>query len=188
MMTLKEMVLKNRSYRRFFQEKKITIEQLKHLIEVARLTPSAANRQPYKFKLICDEKMNETIYSCVKWAGYLKDWEGPKEGERPTGYIVMASLNEVSAECDAGILGQTILLAAVEMGLGGCFMGSIDRERIAECIELPSEYKVVYVLALGYPKEEIVIEDIPEDGNIKYYRDENEVHHVPKKRLEDILL
>lgn len=187
-MTLKEMVLKNRSYRRFFQEKKITTDQLKSLIEVARLTPSAANRQPYKFKLICDEKMNENIYSCVKWAGYLKDWEGPKEGERPTGYIVMAAPNEVSAECDAGILGQTILLAAVEMGLGGCFMGSIDREQIAKWIGLSSEYKVVYVLALGYPKEEIVIEDIHADDDIKYYRDENEVHHVPKKMLEDILL
>lgn len=187
-MTLKEMVLKNRSYRRFFQEKKITTDQLKSLIEVARLTPSAANRQPYKFKLVCDEKMNENIYSCVKWAGYLKDWEGPKEGERPTGYIVMAAPNEVSAECDAGILGQTILLAAVEMGLGGCFMGSIDREQIAKWIGLSSEYKVVYVLALGYPKEEIVIEDIHADDDIKYYRDENEVHHVPKKMLEDILL
>ena len=112
-MKIKEMVLKNRSYRRFFQEKKITTDQLKNLIEVARLTPSAANRQPYKFKLISDETMNEKIYSCVKWAGYLKDWDGPQEGERPTAYIVMAAPNAVSAECDAGILGQTILLAAV---------------------------------------------------------------------------
>jgi len=185
---LKEIVLKNRSYRRFYQEKKITMEQLKDFIDIARLTPSAANRQPYKFKLICDEEMNCKIFDCVHWAGYLKDWEGPKEGERPSAYIVMAAPNEVHAECDAGIIGQTILLSAVEMGLGGCFMGSIDRERIAQLIALPKTYKVVYVLALGVPKEEVVIEDIPQEGDIKYYRDENAVHHVPKKMLDALLL
>ena len=185
---LEELVRKNRSYRRFYQDKKITREQLIELVKLARITPSAANRQPFRYKLVSDEAECEKVFDCLGFAGYLKDWDGPEDGEKPTGYIIMLSDNNVNAEVDAGIAGQTMLLAAVEKGLGGCFFGNVKRDVLSKRLNLPEGSKIVYVIALGYPKEEVVIEDIPGDGDIKYYRDENKVHHVPKKRLEDIIL
>lgn len=86
---IKELVKKNRSYRRFYQDKKLTKQQLMELVEVARLTPSAANRQPFKYRIVCDEEENEKVFRLLGFAGYLKDWDGPSEGEKPTGYIVI---------------------------------------------------------------------------------------------------
>ena len=82
---IKELVKKNRSYRRFYQEKKLTRQQLMELVETARLTPSAANRQPFKYRIVCDEEENEKVFRLLGFAGYLKDWDGPSEGEKPTG-------------------------------------------------------------------------------------------------------
>ena len=109
-------------------------------------------------------------------------------GEKPTGYIVITCPANVNDEVDAGIVGQTMLLAATEAGFGGCFFGNVKRNELKTQLNIPSELKIVYVIAFGYPKEEVVLEDIPADGDIKYYRDENQVHHVPKKRIEDIVL
>ena len=110
------------------------------------------------------------------------------QGEKPTGYIVITSPANVNDEVDAGIVGQTMLLAATEAGFGGCFFGNVKRDELKAQLNIPSELKIVYVIAFGYPKEEVMLEDIPADGDIKYYRDENQVHHVPKKRIEDIVL
>lgn len=185
---IKELVKKNRSYRRFYQEKKLTRQQLMELVETARLTPSAANRQPFKYRIVCDKEENEKVFRLLGFAGYLKDWDGPSEGEKPTGYIVITCPENVNDEVDAGIVGQTMLLAATEAGFGGCFFGNVKRNELKAQLNIPSELKIVYVIAFGYPKEEVVLEDIPADGDIKYYRDENQVHHVPKKRIEDIVL
>ena len=174
--------------RRFYQEKKLTRQQLMELVETARLTPSAANRQPFKYRIVCDEEENEKVFRLLGFAGYLKDWDGPSEGEKPTGYIVITCPANVNDEVDAGIVGQTMLLAATEAGFGGCFFGNVKRDELKTQLNIPSELKIVYVIAFGYPKEEVVLEDIPADGDIKYYRDENQVHHVPKKRIEDIVL
>ena len=174
--------------RRFYQEKKLTRQQLMELVETARLTPSAANRQPVRYKLVCDEVMNEKVFECLGWAGYLKDWAGPVKGERPSAYIIMATDKNAKAECDEGIIGQTILLAAVEKGMGGCFLGNVNRAKLAGVIGLSDDMKIDYCIALGYPKEEVVLEDIPDGGDIKYYRDANQVHHVPKIKLDDLIL
>ena len=131
---------------------------------------------------------NEKVFRLLGFAGYLKDWDGPSEGEKPTGYIVITCPANVNDEVDAGIVGQTMLLAATEAGFGGCFFGNVKRDELKTQLNIPSELKIVYVIAFGYPKEEVVLEDIPADGDIKYYRDENQVHHVPKKRIEDIVL
>ena len=137
---------------------------------------------------MCDDEENEKVFRLLGFAGYLKDWDGPSEGEKPTGYIVITSPANVNDEVDAGIVGQTMLLAATEAGFGGCFFGNVKRDELKVQLNIPSELKIVYVIAFGYPKEEVVLEDIPADGDIKYYRDENQVHHVPKKRIEDIVL
>lgn len=183
-----ELVKKNRSYRRFYQEKKVTREQLTGLVDIARLTPSAANRQPFRYRIVCDDAENEIVFKNIGFAGYLKDWDGPDEGEKPTGYIIIVSDEKVNAEVDAGIVGQTMLLAAVEQGLGGCYFGNVKRDELSKELKLPEGSKIVYVIAFGYPKEEVVIEEIPGNGDIKYYRDEKCVHHVPKKRLADVLI
>ncbi|MCR5324501.1 MAG: nitroreductase family protein [Lachnospiraceae bacterium] len=184
---LHDLVLKNRSYRRFYEDVAIDRETLIELVDMARNTPSAANKQPIRYKIVNDKAGCDKIFPNIGWAGYLKDWPGPEEGERPAAYIIMAVSADANATIDEGIAGQTILLGAVEKGLGGCFLGNIKKDRIAECISLPANMKIDYVIALGKPKETVVLEDIKDD-DIKYYRDEEGVHHVPKRTLEQVLL
>ena len=160
------------------------------LVETARLTPSAANRQPVRYKLVCDEVMNEKVFECLGWAGYLKDWDGPVEGERPAAYIVMAEDLNVGKNLvhDQGIAAQTILLGAVEKSYGGCMIYTVKRSELASIIKLPANLEIVLVLALGVPVEEVVIEPLPSNGDIKYWRDEEHIHHVPKRDLKDIVV
>jgi len=185
---IKELTLKNRSYRRFYEDKKISMDTLKELVEIAHNTPSAANKQPLRYKLVNDEASNEKVFECLGWAGYFKDWNGPKKGERPTGYVIIITKAGVNSSWDEGIAGQTMLLAATEMGMGGCFIGNVDREKLAATIGLSQDMVIKLVIAFGYPKEEVVLEEITADGDYKYYRDQNQVHHVPKVKVEDIIL
>ncbi len=185
---LKELVLRNRSYRRFYQDREIEYKQLRALIDTARLTASAANRQPLRYILSNEAGKNEIIFKCLGWAGYLKDWDGPGEGEKPSAYVIMVAPKDANAAHDEGISGQTILLAAVEQGFGGCIFANVDRKMLQEGLKLDENYIIKLVIALGYPKEEIVIEEVTKDDDIKYYRDENQVHHVPKIRLDDLIL
>jgi nitroreductase len=189
-MNFKELVTQNRSRRRFIQNQPIEMETLRELVELARLCPSGSNRQPLKFLLINIPEENATVFQHVGWAGYLKDWEGPVEGERPSAYIIILgdkTLNKVFG-VDHGIAAQTIMLGAVEKGLGGCILGSINEDSLAEALDIPDEYEILLVLALGTPKEEVVIDPVGPDGDIKYWRDKKEIHHVPKRSLEEIIL
>jgi nitroreductase len=185
---LKELVQKNRSYRRFFEEKEITKQQLLELIDIARQTPSGANRQPTRFMISYEKEKNDKIFPTLGWAGYYKDWNGPEEGERPSAYIVMISPKNVNAAHDEGIIGQTILLSAVEQGLGGCFIGNVDREKLSMELNVPEGYDVKLVIALGVPKENVRLEEILKDGDIHYYRDEEKTQHVPKICLKDLVI
>ncbi|WP_016777892.1 nitroreductase family protein [Anaerophaga thermohalophila] len=189
MNNLKDLVRRNRSYRRFYQDITIPEYVLESLVDLARLSPSARNAQTLKYFISCDAKTNELIFPHLSWAGYLKDWDGPAQGERPSAYIVI--LNDVNISdtyfCDDGIAAQSILLGAVEQGLGGCIIGSVDRLKLQKALKLPRHLKIVEVIALGKPREEVVIEDVKDD-NIKYWRDENQVHHVPKRSLEEIIV
>jgi len=187
---LKDLILKNRTYRRFYEDVKISKEELLDLIELSRISSSGANLQPLKFILSTDEKKNSLIFNQLKWAAYLRDWDGPKEGERPTGYIIMLSDNNINKNLlwDSGISAQSILLGAVEKGYGGCQFGGINKPVLRNELNIPENFEIIMVIALGKPKEEVVLEDIKEDGSIRYYRDENGVHHVPKRKLEDLIL
>ena len=187
---IKDLVKKNRSYRRFDESKTITKSQLLDLVDLARLSPSAANRQPLKYILSYKDGMNEKIFSTLSWAGYLKDWNGPAEGERPAAYIVILGDKNITENfgIDAGISAQSILLGAVEKGLGGCIFGSVSRGTLKNLLNLPSQYEVLLVVALGYPIEKVQIDDLGENGNIKYWRDDKRVHHVPKRSLSEIII
>ncbi len=184
----KDLVKKTRSYRRFDETKRISAEELREFVEIARLTPSGGNLQPLRFITVSDEAKCAEVFPTLMWAAYLKDWKGPSEGERPTGYVIILAPAGQHRGVEEGICGQTIMLAAAEKGIGGCFFGSIIRKELAKVIEIPEGYEVKYILALGYPTEEVVIDEISIGDDIKYYRDEQDVHHVPKIKTDEILV
>ncbi|HAF31306.1 MAG TPA: nitroreductase [Bacteroidales bacterium] len=186
---LKDLILKNRSYRRFYQDYKISIEDLTELVDLARLSASGRNLQALKYYLSADSSTNEKIFSTLAWAGYLKNWDGPEEGERPSGYIIILGDTRLTNNfmCDHGIASQSMLLGAVEKGLGGCIFASVKREKLKELLKLEDYFEVLLVLAIGKPKEKVVVEDVIDD-DIKYYRDENQIHHVPKRSLDEIII
>lgn len=185
---LKELIEKNRSYRRFYEEKPIDRNTLEEFINIARITPSGANLQPTRYIISNTKEENALIFSCLRWAAYYKDWDGPEEGERPSAYIIMLLPEKAEAMWDEGIKGQTILLAAAEKGIGGCFIANIDKKMFTEKISIPNGYKVDLVIALGYPKENVILHDVSAEDDIKYYRDKDGNQHVPKIRLEDLII
>lgn len=187
---LKELLLKSRSYRRFDQNYEIDYSELAELVELARYVPSTVNSQPLKFKIVNTPEENEKVFECLAWAGLLKDWSGPSEGERPTAYVIILCDLSVGSDkrYDDGICAQTIMLGAAEKGLGGCMFGSIKCEKLAEKLGIDREkYSIDLVLALGKPVEEVKIVDLPESGSTAYYRDENAIHYVPKRSLDDLI-
>ncbi|MFH1723761.1 MAG: nitroreductase family protein [Elusimicrobiota bacterium] len=187
---IERLVRRNRSYRRFKQEVAVERSVLRELVDLARLSASAMNLQPLRFILACEPEKNRRVFPHLRWAGFLKDWPGPAEGERPSAYIVI--LNDTglagSCGCDHGIAAQSILLGASERGLGGCMIGSIDKKGLREALDIPPRYDIVLAVALGETNEKVVIEEAGPDGDTKYYRTADGVHHVPKRSLDDIIL
>lgn len=186
-----DLVRKTRSIRRFNEHRKITADTLTQLVDLGRLSASAANRQPLKYILSCDPEINDKIFPCLGWAAYLKDWNGPEKGERPAAYIIMLGDTAISHEfwCDHGIAGQSILLGASEMGLGGCFIGAINKEKLREVLVIAPELTIMMVIAIGEPAENVIIESTTDtNGNIRYWRDDSGVHHVPKRPLDEIIV
>ena len=188
-MTIRELIEKNRTYRRFYQDVEVSLQSLRELIDLARLSSTGGNLQSLKYVLSQTLEMNKQIFKTLKWAGYLKDWEGPEEGERPSAYVVMLHDQRISKGFfwDHGIAVQSILLGATEQGLGGCQFNSVDRVALAQELNLPEHFEIVTVIALGKPKEEVVIERLGDSGDIKYWRDEQGIHHVPKRSLDDLI-
>ena len=188
-MNFKDLIRKNRSYRRFDASASISEDVLIGLIKLARITPSSSNRQPLKYVLSCSREWNAKIFECLAWAGSLADWPGPKESERPTGYIVILSDTQISEpkDTDVGIVAQTILLGAVDAGLGGCMLGSVKRNELAQILGLPEHLHISLVVALGKPVEKVTLVDAEPGGPIKYYRDEAQNHYVPKRKLDELI-
>ncbi len=184
------LVKTNRSCRRFDNSYKIDTTTLEQFVELARNCGSAANMQPLKYIISTDEKKNDEIFSCLGWAAYLKDWKGPVKEERPTGYFVIMGDQTIAKKfwCEHGIASQTMLLGARAMGLGGCMFGAINIKKLKGFLNIEDHLDVKLVLALGKPVETIQIDELGDDGNIKYWRDENQIHHVPKRKLNDIII
>ncbi len=186
---IEELVKKTRSIRRF-KEERIDRETLLYLVNIARFSASGANLQPLKYIISCEEKMNSAVFPFLKWAGYIRDWKGPRKGERPSAYIIVIGDRSISGTfgCDHGIATQNILLAAFEIGLGCCIIGAVDRKSLSSILRIPEHYEILHVIALGKPGEEIVIEKMNKGDSVEYWRDENGIHHVPKRALEDIII
>ncbi len=188
---LYDLLIKNRSYRRFDESFEVTSDLLCELVELARITPSSVNWQPLRFALINDRELNAAIFDNLAWAGLLKDWKGPEAGERPSAYVVILTDTTVAKnmKTDVGIVAQTIMLGAVEKGLGGCMIGSVNRENVYDILKIDRErYTIDLVLALGKPVETVKIVDLSDDGCTNYYRDENGVHYVPKRSVDDLIV
>lgn len=187
---IRDLAKNNRSYRRFFENIPVSKETLWELVDCARLSASGANKQPLKYIVSCEQNINEKIFSTLVWAGYLPEWLGPIAGERPAAYIIILLDKKISVKggIDCGIAAQSIMLGAVEKDLGGCMLAGIHRDKLCAVLNLPDRYDILLVLALGKPKEEVVIEEIEAGQDIKYWRDAQQVHHVPKRKLADIII
>ncbi|MCX6223727.1 MAG: nitroreductase family protein [Bacteroidia bacterium] len=186
---LKDLVLKNRSYRRFDGKTAVSQETMEQLVDLARICPSSRNQQALKFMTVNSPHQGNLIFPCLAWAGYLKDWDGPVAAERPSAYIIILGDTRIGSkfETDLGICAQTILLGAVEMDLGGCIIGSIKRDALRTLFAIPDHLEILQVLAIGKPVEKVVFEPV-KDGDIRYWRDLDQTHHVPKRSLSDILI
>ncbi len=194
-MKFKDLVLETRSYRRFYQDQKISTAQLQELVDLARLSASPRNQQALKFMLIENEKQCQLLFPLLGWASGLPAWDGPAEGERPAAYIIILGDNSLIPqgkstfhEAAYGIAAQSIMLGATEIGFGGCIIVSIQRKPLREAFQIPDNLEILAVLALGMPKEIVAIEEMPKCGDYNYRRDENGMHFVPKRCLHDLIL
>lgn len=184
----KDLVLRTRSYRRFFQDIPVPTEILREVIDLSRYASSGSNLQILRYLLSNEGEKNQRIFKTLRWAGYLKEWPGPNEGERPTAYIIMLKEKKQPVFWDHGLAAQIILLGLTEKGYGACQLSNIDREALRGELQIPEEYEILMVIAIGKPKEIVVLEELTEVGDMRYWRDEQGVHHVPKRALEDIIL
>ena len=188
-MNLEEIFTKARSYRRFYQNELIEQSVLKKFVNLARLSSSAKNVQPLKYYISNDNKQNEDIFKCLTWAGYLTNWDGPEEGEKPSAYIVIVGDKRIAENIkwDDSIAAHSILLGATEKGFGGCIIAAINKDELKAKLKLTEDYNPMLVVALGKPKEIVIIDEI-QDGKYKYWRDDAQNHHVPKRSLDEIII
>lgn len=189
---IRDLVEKSRSYRVFDESYKLKRKDLVELIDLARFSPCGKNSQYLRFIPIYNEDILNKIYPYLTWAAYLKDWNGPTKGERPTGIILIVSkegtLTDPILSCDMGIASQSIMLGAVEKNLGGCMIRALNRKRITQILNLSKDYTIHIALAIGKPGQKIIIEDIYEDDDIKYWMDNDKTHHVPKIVINDLII
>ncbi|MCD7834933.1 MAG: nitroreductase family protein [Lachnospiraceae bacterium] len=192
-MNLKDLVKANRSYRGYDESRRVTREELLEMIDCARLTASSVNQQPLRYYLAYEKEETDRIQPLTKWARGLPQMELPHPGMCPTAFIVICQdirvfESQTRFSRDVGIVAQTILLAATEMGLGGCMIGNFSPAKISEALQLPAYLAPLLVVAIGKPAETVVMTEIGPDEPTNYYRDENDVHYVPKRRLEDLVI
>ena len=189
---IKGLVGKTRSYRRFDEADRIPRDVLVDLVDTARMVASAGNRQPLKYAIVSDPDACERLFGCCTWAAQLKDWAGPQVGERPTGFIVICKDTDIHPNLyrfqrDVGIVAQTMLLTAVEMGLGGCMIGDFSGDALHAALGLDESIRPLLIVAVGKPDETVILTDVA-DGKTASYRDEQDRHYVPKRALADIVL
>ena len=189
---LKELVLQNRSYRGFDAKYHFSEQQLRELVDHARLSPSSVNAQPFRYYLSWEAEEVARLNPLTNWAKGLPQLTLPHPGMEPTGFIIICQ-DMVWGESiaryqkDIGIVAQTILLAAAEQQLGGCMIGNFSPRAVKEALELSEGLEPVLIIALGKPAERVVLTEVGEDGSVAYYRDDEDVHYVPKRRLDDTI-
>jgi nitroreductase len=187
---IKDCLLSNRSYRRFDNSRLVEYSVLTELVNLTRFCASAMNKQSLRYRIVHIQGECDKIFPHLKWAGFLQNWEGPTESERPVAYLVQCLDTNCSsslASCDAGLHLEAITLGMTALGLGGCIIKAFNGTKISEILSLPKNILPQYVLAIGYPIEIVVIDEMT-DGDFKYWRDKDNIHHVPKRSLKDIII
>ncbi len=191
----KALITANRTYRRFDASRAVGRGQLLQLVDLARMCASGRNLQPLRYRLVTEAAELDAVFETLKWAGYYTDWDGPSQQERPTAYMVQCLDTDLTANplCDEGLQLEAITLGACTMGLGNCIVKSFSPEHISRSLNLPANLKPVYVLALGYPAEEVRLVDLSDSEAssteaYKYYRDSDGVHTVPKRTTEQLVV
>lgn len=183
-----EIALKRRAIRRF-KNIPLPYEILEKCVDAARLAPSAANRQPLEYIIVDDEQLLPKVFDTLKWAAYIRPAGDPPPAHRPMAYIVVLIKRGVGYETlenyDAGLAVENMILVALEEGIGSCCNSSININGLRELLNIPEDYIISLVLALGYPDESPVVEEFREPP--KYWQDKDNVLHVPKRGLKDIL-
>ncbi len=189
-MDVRELTLRNRSYRRFHQDVPVDMQTLRELVDLARISQSPWNQQAIKFLLCNRPEVNAEIFKHLVWASRMPEWPGPAEGERPAAYIIVVADKELGKvfNYDHVVAGTSILLGAVERGLGGCLVGAFSQKKMQATLKLGERYVPLLAIALGKPNERIVLDEVGPDGNTAYWNDEQGVHHVPKRSLDDLIL
>jgi nitroreductase len=177
----------NRRSIRFFTPTPVPKDILKKCVDAARLSPSGANRQPLKFIIIHDLSLVKQTFALTRWAGHLPDYS-PTQAEMPMAYIAILLDTTIQQRPghDAGIAAMSISLVADEAGLGTCMLGSVDREQLRPLLNIPENLDILMLVAIGYTKTKPVLDKVKE-GDIKYWLDEAETLHVPKRALDDVL-
>lgn len=189
-MDFKALVKRARSVRRFDNSHKLNRDILMSIVDTARYAPSARNGQTLKYMLIDAESECERLFPLLRWAGYLADWDGPEESERPVAYIVLLHDKTLGAynAIDAGLTTQCMVLAAAEQGLATCIIGAMERENVIKTLAIDTDrYDMIHIIALGKGVETVIVEDMM-DGDIKYWRDDSAVHHVPKRTIDEVII
>ena len=189
-MKIYDVITSRRTIRKFTQ-KPVELSILKKMVDAGRLAPSAGNKQPLEYIITLDENIREKIFPNVRWAGYIVPEGNPKEDERPTAYIIILINKEDLLvpfyKYDVGASAENITLAALEEGIGCCWIGSFDRKKIKNILKITDEYSIDLILALGYPLESPEYYDIEKGKSIKYHKDTSGRLHVPKRKLDDII-
>lgn len=189
---VKGLLERDRSVRRFEENRRISRETLERLIDLTRYCASGRNLQPLKYRIVTDKEECERVFPLLAWAGYFENWSGPEEGERPVAYIVQCLDSRLTKNClcDDGLQLQAITLGATSLNIGGCIIKSFQIMPLKEVLNLPEWTQPLYVLALGYSKEKVQIEilEVETPESIKYYRTPDGMHHVPKRPLESLLI
>lgn len=186
-MSIYEVAISRRSIRRF-KDIPVSRQTLTRCINAARLAPSAANLQPLEYVIVDDDHLLPEVFSTLKWAAYISPDGNPPEGRRPRAYVVIlknSSVGVPSSVYDVGAALQVMILVALEEGIGSCPIASVDRDDLRRILNIPGDYEIPLVLALGYPDERPIEQSF--NGSLKYWKDENGVLHVPKKKLKLVL-
>ncbi|MDE6227235.1 MAG: nitroreductase family protein [Muribaculaceae bacterium] len=189
---LKNLMMSDRTVRRFRESERIPVETLEKVVELVRYCPSGRNAQPLRYVIVTSEDDKEKVYPLLKWAGYFKDWDGPEKGERPAAYIIQCLDTKYGNNClcDDGLQLEAMTLGLRTLGIAGCIIKAFDSIKLHEELRVGERYLPRYVLAVGYPAENVEIEDMDgsEDADFKYYRTPDGTHHVPKRPLSELIL
>lgn len=188
----RDLLISNRSYRKFDEQHQIEQQTLFDLIELTRYCASGRNLQPLRYRIVNKDKEKDSIFPLLKWAGYYKDWDGPQDGERPAAYLIQCLDTSLTTNClcDDGLQLEAITLGASSLGIHGVIIKSFNVMELAERLSLPDNLKPLYVVALGYPSETVMLKDTDgsHEADIRYFHDEKGRHIVPKRPLSELII